>query len=771
MKKLKNIDFKGLFINHGEKMGMALIAFIVVAVLGSELTSGAWKTSDKVKGSPADLDKQIKDAKARIEAPTNTWPLAKSEQYAIVDFNGQARDVFTGMNTAKYEFTTPMFWPLYRKKEKAREPDLSAPIYLIAEAGLASLGTTAKMSFGEPSEPTQPEAMPSETESTLKPQAGATTGPGPGFGPAGAPASGFGIPTATPVRPGGAGPSSGPGAPRSGGARPATPARPPGAPGPGAHGGGAHGAGMPGMAGMMGMPEMGGSMGMAGGMTAKGKRFVAVRAIVPIKEQIERAMKALNMSYADASAAIEYTDFTLERQTAQPGPDPWTGEWEVVDKKYALEVLETSADFDPDPVPADLQDAVFTMPLPFRLLRYWGDLATHPNIKNFQLSEAEMQREKMMYDKLVEEAEKLQIQSEPKVKKKGLTPAVNDLRGMAQSVFSTTSGSKEMTEFMRQNSNGQNIAGTDLKNRMSASGRLYLFRYFDFDVQPGMAYRYRLKLELRNPNFERPYEEVEDQAVTKGPYRETGWSNISNPTVVPETTKYYLKNVERDPVRDDKYNRKPVANVAMYEWDANFGTMLADTLRILNVGQFIAEKKKSWVLDPGTPTYEEKEVAFATDDMLVDASGDLELLPELHPDLQLKPEKGRKDVQVGMLADALVVTGNGELKTLDSMSDVREERSMKQSVEEERKNFQYLKDAPAETRGALDGPGFPGGMPAGMPMSGPGGRPGGRQNARKKGGSGMMTPEGPAGGHGSGPGGDSGSGSRSGPRRPGGIGR
>jgi hypothetical protein len=298
-----------------------------------------------------------------------------------------------------------------------------------------------------------------------------------------------------------------------------------------------------------------------------------------------------------------------------------------------------------------------------------------------------------------------------------------------------------------------------------------LFRYFDFDVQPGMAYRYRLKLELRNPNFERPYEEVEDQAVTKGPYRETGWSNISNPTVVPETTKYYLKNVERDPVRDDKYNRKPVANVAMYEWDANFGTMLADTLRILNVGQFIAEKKKSWVLDPGTPTYEEKEVAFATDDMLVDASGDLELLPELHPDLQLKPEKGRKDVQVGMLADALVVTGNGELKTLDSMSDVREERSMKQSVEEERKNFQYLKDAPAETRGALDGPGFPGGMPAGMPMSGPGGRPGGRQNARKKGGSGMMTPEGPAGGHGSGPGGDSGSGSRSGPRRPGGIGR
>lgn len=759
MKKLKSIDFKGLFINHGEKMGMALIAFIVVAVLGSELTSGAWKTSDKVKGSPTDLDKQIKDAKARIEAPTNTWPLAKSEQFAIVDFNGQARDVFTGMSTAKYEFTTPMFWPLYRKKEKAREPELNVPLYLIAEAGYASLGTTVKSLMSEPSETTDPAAMPSDSESTLKPGLGAANAPG--IGPAGAP-PGFGIPTATATRPGpGGGPGSAPGAPRSGGARPSTPARPGGAPGPG----GAHGGGMPAMMGM-GMPEMGGGMGMAGGMTAKGKRYVAVRAIVPIKEQIERAMRALNMSYADASAAIEYTDFTLERQTAQPGPDPWSGEWEVVDKKYALEVLENSADFDPDPVPADLQDAVFTMPLPYRLLRYWGDHATHPNIKNFQLSEAEMQREKMMYDKLVEEAEKLQVQAEPKIKKKGLTPAVNDLRGLAQSVFSTTTGSKEMTDYMRQNSNGQNIAGADLKNRMSASGRLYLFRYFDFDVQPGMAYRYRLKLELKNPNFERPYEEVEDQTVTKGPYRETGWSNISNPTVVPDTTNYYLKNVERDPVREEKYNRKPVANIAMYEWDANFGTMLADTIRILNVGQFIAEKKKSWVLDPGTPTFEEKEVAFATEDMLLDASGDLELQPELHPDLQLKPEKGRKDVQVGMLADALVVTGNGELKKLDSMSDVREERSMKQQVEEERKNFQYLKDAPAETRGALDGPGFPG-MP-GMPMTGPAGAPGGRRNARMKGGSGA-APEGPGGGHGSGPGGEAaGPGGRGPGRRPGG---
>jgi hypothetical protein len=278
------------------------------------------------------------------------------------------------------------------------------------------------------------------------------------------------------------------------------------------------------------------------------------------------------------------------------------------------------------------------------------------------------------------------------------------------------------------------ICNPDLKSSLTASGRLYLFRYFDFDVQPGMAYRYRLKLQLRNPNFQRPYEEVEDQAITRGETRETGWSNISMPAVVPETTNYFLKDVERDPVRDEKHARKPVANIAMFEWDANYGTMLADTLKILNVGQFIAEKKKSWVLDPGTPTFEEKEVPFATEDMLVDASGDLEIAPELHPDLQLKPERGRKDVRVGMLPEALVVTGTGQLKELDPISDAKEEKSLKQQVDDERKSYLYLRDAPTETRSLLDGP---------APMMGPGPVGPGRTSVKKPKGK-----DGPGGGHG-----------------------
>ena len=46
-------------------------------------------------------------------------------------------------------------------------------------------------------------------------------------------------------------------------------------------------------------------------------------------------------------------------------------------------------------------------------------------------------------------------------------------------------------------------------------GRLLLFRYFDFSIEPGNAYRYRVKLKMRNPNYLRGYDEVVDQSVAE----------------------------------------------------------------------------------------------------------------------------------------------------------------------------------------------------------------------------------------------------------------
>ncbi len=755
MKKLKSIDFKALFMNHGEKFGLVMIVLFVLLALSR--TSWSRYGTSRDNKSPENLKTLITDAKNRITSPDNKWPDSKSAQFAVIDFNGKARDVFTGLNTAKYEFTTPLFWPLYRKKEKAREPELSAPQLLFADSGVAVLmmrpqqAATLSTPDGTSGDPARPGETP--TNSTIRPVEGSLVRPGPGApGTGGAgPTAPFGIAPAAPGRPTPGGRGAGPGA--------------------------GHGTGPSAGPGMVPGMEMngGGSFGGGGG-TARGERFITVRAIVPIKEQIERAMKALNMSYADASAAIEYTDFILQRQVAVAGPEPWSGPWEVVDPKRSLEVLRDCDSDDADPVPSDLQDVAITSPLPKRLLRYWGDVATHPSIKHFQPTEAERLREEKLVDQFLETAKKLNLETQS-TKKGGFADLSYDVRALSKNMMMNPMGNdamQNMAKQMNEGGTGPRMAAPDIQNRLTASGRLYLFRYIDFDVQPGMAYRYQVRLKLRNPLYKRPYEEVENPEFTKEEFSLTAWSNISNPAVVPKTIHYFLKDVDRDPVREDKHNSKrPVANIAMFEWDAKLGTMLYDSLKILSVGQFISEKKKTMVLDPATPTFEEKEIPFVTEDMLVDASGDLDLSLAQHPDLLLKADRGRKDTaKAGILQEALVVTAQGQLKDLDPVSEFPEEQSLKQTVDEERKPYEYLRDAPRASTSSLDGGAYPG-MPPGMGISGNGGMPGmtppgggrGGNPRRKPGGGNPMggapgaTGEGaPGGGEAKGPGGATGGG-------------
>lgn len=723
MKKLKNINFKALFVDHGEKFGFGLIAVLVLLALGST----SWSRYEK---TPEELKRKVDDARARITSPSNVWPQAKADAFKVVDFNDRARQVFTSMDISKHEYSTPLYHPLYRKRELAREPEYLPVQYLIASAGRAILSVT------KPQASTGVTGTSTEGAAATDVVAAPTTGFRlPGQPTAGATAGAAG--TTTPFS----------GSAHNGAGPTAAPPRPVG----GASAlSGEHGA----AAGMEMMMAAGGDggTGMAAGATPEGARYVAIRGVFPLRQQLESYQRKLNVSAADASTMFELLDFVLERQAALAGSDPWAGKWEEVNIQSAVDVLQKCADFDPDPVQTGVTDAVITMSLPSRLLEYWGDDATHPNIRDFQLKPEEMERELKLQQKLVEEYEKSQLQNQSaRPERRGLSGGQRDLRQMGNDMMNSSYGNefmRDVNSFMAE-SGGPRMAPPDIRQRLTANGRLLLFRYFDFDVAPGMAYRYRVKLKIRNPNFERPVEEVADPALVQGPERETEWSNITNPAVVPTSVNYFLKDVERDPVRDDKSRSKPVANITMFEWSSDLGTMLSDSLKILSVGQFISEKKpKSIVINVGIPSYEEKEVAFLTEDVLVDAVGDFDVAPELHPDLGLRPEKGRKDVRVGLVPEALVMTGLGEMKQLDPVSEKAKETALKQRVDAERKSFEKFKDAENQTGSALDGSDPYAAM---MGLSGGGGshgeKPGGssKKNAKKMGGS-----------HGEAPGGESG---------------
>lgn len=61
-----------------------------------------------------------------------------------------------------------------------------------------------------------------------------------------------------------------------------------------------------------------------------------------------------------------------------------------------------------------------------------------------------------------------------------------------------------------------------------------LVRLFDFTVEPGKQYRYKLQLMMRNPNFQIPARNLQDPKLASDPWLMTAWSDASNTVAVPD---------------------------------------------------------------------------------------------------------------------------------------------------------------------------------------------------------------------------------------------
>ncbi|MCS7269483.1 MAG: hypothetical protein NZ703_00205, partial [Gemmataceae bacterium] len=59
-----------------------------------------------------------------------------------------------------------------------------------------------------------------------------------------------------------------------------------------------------------------------------------------------------------------------------------------------------------------------------------------------------------------------------------------------------------------------------------------LLRFIDVDVQPGFTYEYRIRLRMRNPNYQRP-SEVANPADAKVEFLESPWTTLDRPITVP----------------------------------------------------------------------------------------------------------------------------------------------------------------------------------------------------------------------------------------------
>jgi len=720
---------KKLFINHGEKIGMAVVALIVIVGM-----SGAdWSP---YKGTPGEITSKVRDAEAKWTPAV--WPEEEAKEFEIKPEDEPSAIVASNISNSlplsefaltqkfvrsPYETVAPLTNPEWKKLE---EPIATAGRVLLAvvdeeaqrEMELRMQGLDKD---GKPlpagTFPGAPNPMDDNIPDEFRQRPGTGLG-----GPMGA--DGLAPDAMALEALGAAGGPGGRGRRGKGAAAAATAA-------------GVNLDGLvPGMSldgtGMPGMP----TGGLPPGQKGRGFHYVSVRAVFPVRDQIVKLANATNIPEQQAGMALQVRGDRLERQTMQESGDRWGGPWEPVDINVSADVLTKMAvGLEPDVIYAQLTDPAMTMPLPARVSGVWRNDVTHPRIEKFTLTPAQIQQEVLFQQEALRQLEEMKKELPPPPAQKGgwsqIVVSGSALQNMMMGASDPYAGGyggmgggggfampeagmggmgaeayggapqfgggvgrgnkppaklKPIDELMKMKDKElKKELESYIEKAVQVVGELLLFRYIDFSVEPGKTYRYRASLVFRNPNFLKTADlAAGDTSVVTGETRTSDWSDATSPVTVPKDQQSFVTDVK--PAGATAF---PVPQLNVFQWDATLGSMQQAVLPV-NFGQTISGRRRTDVLDPAKGTFELKEYTFQSTDYVVDAQTDIQLEAAAHPDV--KPAGGtRGDL---MLPErVLVALSEGGVAILDPSVSRQAELDSRKYLEYQNKRWKEMKDA------------------------------------------------------------------------------
>jgi len=469
-------------------------------------------------------------------------------------------------------------------------------------------------------------------------------------------------------------------------------------------------------------------------LKGEGYHFVSVRAVFPLREQITHYAEAIHKSFHYAAATFDIRNFKLERQTALPGDDQWSP-WEAVDLQMVEDILNKVDGFDAEVVNPMITNAVITMPLPMRIAGVWDRQATHPRIEKFALSPSEIATEAEMQRKLLNEAVSQRKQMDANViNRGGFSRFTVDPRQLNQDMLGVgmfqsggmgmagmgmgvgmgmggSSGSsrprgagaqvdpiQKLIEDMARGATNKKEEEERIRkwiqSLVSAEGELLLFRYLDFDVDPGQTYRYRVKFMLANPNYGKLLAEAGGLSdVVEGETRETPWSNITEPVTVDRDVKYFVTEVR------EQYPRiLPTAMFDVFEWAQKHGTVVNSLLEV-RFGQQFKQSKETIVIDPAKGFNEKQLFEFKSTDYLVDALEDVRIDEAFHAQADdgtpVKLPVGSRG-KLPLAAKVLVAQEDNSLRFMSPILGQLEHKKQKDYIAAQKDAYAYL-DQPEET--------------------------------------------------------------------------
>ena len=711
MKNAKAEKFIQLGLAHIEKAVLAGVGLFLMYVLIYEpFGSAKWSAFTT---HPQEFQDKIDSAKTAHGAAQWGASDEKKKFEELFDVRVAVGAQKNQLDVSRFEYETPYHFSPHEKKQKDRMPAMLPVLELLADASQAIMRPTP--TDEDPDEPAvaagrdgklagrivgqQGAPQVGRPMSTVAPRRKRQTGGGggAGFGAAGGSPMGGGV---------GVGPSS---AQAGGGG---------GAPGAGPPPGNPMGAQIGGLNGSGGGGGLAGGFNGGGGSvynakqrvgTPLGYNFVSIRGLVMLRDQAEAFRKALNLdTLSEAMERLEIVDFELERQTAVAGSNAWGGPWQKINLMAARDIV-MSVEWEADVVSSDLTDQVVSMPLPRREAGEWDWFGTHPRLG--LLAAEARERQVLENEQALKESQKEAANRKQRRAKGGFAAFQHDIRGIRGRVMQGKKGneiSKNATKQMGQEGyqgfTGQLGGGASGKSggadqfQAKLAGKVLLFRYLDFDVIPGNAYRYRVRLVLRNPNYEKPPTMLHETAVASADQEtiSTPWSapsgvwNVRRQAVVPgsalvrESVRYYLTSV-----RSGRRSTPGMADFSVYQWFPSAGTDVSGRIKA-QFGQFISQGIQTLVLRPAEESFGEEEVTLRTGDVLLDIQSPDSLDESDHPDLPIGALKNRRGIQVAS-AGALVVNKYGQLVSHGrSPLEVQREQSEKQQLDYDRRPWQDL---------------------------------------------------------------------------------
>ena len=348
---------------------------------------------------------------------------------------------------------------------------------------------------------------------------------------------------------------------------------------------------------------------------------ISVRMIVDLREQRKKIREALHImgDFRSIQEHVDYQQIHIERMQRQDGA--W-GDWEEVKLEDIGEVLLESLGQDVDIVSPVVTRPELTMPLPRRATGQWlDDEVSHSMIVDFELSPEEQEMQNRIDAMMQADADREAAYAPPVRKpKKGFTPFLTnriDLRSRAVGNNLTEEqykeqALKEMEEAYKRlgkefDEHAREVFLKQFEATATADDRLLLVRFIDFTAERGFAYRYRVRLEMYNPNFQQLPDDLVSPEIGDQETIVSDWSEPTPASYVPMRYRNYARKVKLR-------NGQHVVDFGVYyEEDGVLPVM--GTVSV-EVGMPIAGQHSEERVDLEKQVLEAGEVTFITNELL-----------------------------------------------------------------------------------------------------------------------------------------------------------